>query len=45
MKFIITESDEEYEENPMVYRLRWETGVMNGAPIKVNLNNIYKKHN
>ncbi|EAR85077.1 splicing factor 3B subunit 3 (macronuclear) [Tetrahymena thermophila SB210] len=27
-------ADEEMEENPMAYKLRWETGYLNGAPFK-----------
>lgn len=29
-----TNVDEEMDENPMAYKLRWETGYLNGAPFK-----------
>lgn len=29
--------DEEGDDNPLVYKMKWETGYLNGAPIKMEL--------
>lgn len=38
------DADEEMEENPMAYKLRWETGYLNGAPFKVRLKFVFIFH-
>lgn len=34
---VVVDVDEEMDENPMAYKLRWETGYLNGAPFKVRV--------